>query len=258
MKPTGAAAAARAVQALDEGITYERMDCKEFIEYIVRQCGGTLTTSGSNDLPRNHSVYLATVGNARAEGKLVEGALLLIHEETEADLPARYRGDGLGDFSHVAMYVGENATDDVDKNGKRRKCNAMHSSQSMGRVAGTTVSNGYTHLMLLDCLDYGVDAGGLSLGAEAEIILNDEPGQTGRVVSNEGETVQAAAMAYVRVTSADGGAVRIREKPEKGAIWKYAAPVGTRLMVLGEKNGYYRVMYKGKARWIDKRFAAVE
>ncbi len=258
-KPTGAAVAARAV-ALATGPTigYDELDCQAFIEQCVKDCGGRMAYAGSNDMARNAIVWMGTIANAKAEGKLVPGAGLMIHEDDESGLPAKYKGDGLGDFSHVGLYVGKNALEDVDKKGKRRKCDVVHSSSSMGRVAGSTLANGWTHLVLFKDMDYGMDATGLTLGAEAEAILNDETAQTGKVLNNEGELVDAPEQSYVLVTSANGGDVRIRERPERGAITKYSAPVGTRLLVMGEKNGYLRVMYKGKARWIDKKFTVQE
>lgn len=260
MKPKGMNVAARAMAALNEGITYDQMDCQEFVEYCVRECGGELDSRGSNDMVRNHCAWLGTLENAMAEGKLVKGAGLLIWREENEKLPDKYRGDGFGDFYHVAFYVGEKALYDQDKNGKSRLCNAVHSSETMGRVAGTTTANGYTHVMLFDCIDYGMDTAGLGLGAAAESIINDEPDESVNDVdrTDAGKAAPLAAPVYVRVETANGGGVNIREKPQKGAITKYAAPVGTRMLLLGEKNGYYKVMYLGKARWVMKEFAVVE
>jgi len=178
-KPTGAAVAARAIKAVDEGHTYQKMDCQAFIEYCVQQCGGQMAYAGSNDMYRNAQVYLATIANAKAEGKLVPGAGLLIVEEVSSKTPAKYRGDGLGDATHVGFYVGENALTDVDKNGKSRVCNVVHSGQTMGRVAGSTLKNGWTHVVLFREIDYtgvsipsGVVVGG---ALAAEDTVKDDP-----------------------------------------------------------------------------------
>ena len=84
-KPTGAMVAAKAVAAVSEGHTYAEMDCQALVEYCVNQCGGKMAYAGSNDMARNVA-YLATLENAKAEGKLVPGAGLLIHNEDESDL----------------------------------------------------------------------------------------------------------------------------------------------------------------------------
>ena len=157
-KPSGAAVAAKAIATVAEGHTYTEMDCQAFVEYCANACGGHMVYAGSNDMYRNASVYLATIANARAEGKLVPGAGLLIVEEVSEGTPAKYRGDGLGDATHVGLYVGEKALTDVDKNGKSRVCNVVHSGSTMGRVAGSTLANGWTHVILFKEIDYtGVD-----------------------------------------------------------------------------------------------------
>ena len=114
---------------------------------------------GSNHMARSVA-WLGTLENAQAEGKLKPGALLFIHEEDESGLPAQYQGDGLGDFSHVGLYVGENALTDTDKHGKRRECDVVHSSQSMGRVCGSTLKNGWTHVGLAKDIDCGIEVPG--------------------------------------------------------------------------------------------------
>lgn len=86
---------------------------------------------------------LWTLAEAKKQGKLVKGAFLFIKSEDKS--PSKYK-DALGDFDHVGMYVGPKALTDKDKNGKKRTCDVMHSSATMGRVAGSTLANGWTHV----------------------------------------------------------------------------------------------------------------
>ena len=158
MKPTGNQVARAATLAAHVGYTYEELDCQAFVEHCVRQAGGRMDYLGTNDMARR-AAWLGTLDEARAQGRLVPGAGLLIREATEANLPARYTGDGLGDFSHVGLYVGENALTDTDKNGRRRACDVVHSSATMGRVAGSTLQNGWTHALWFSEIDYAVTAG---------------------------------------------------------------------------------------------------
>ena len=106
MRPTGKMAAAAAVALAQSYHSYQEMDCQALIEQAVRNVGGQMDYRGSNDMARS-AAWLGTLENARAEGKLAPGALLFIHEDDESGLPARYQGDGFGDFSHVGMYVGD-------------------------------------------------------------------------------------------------------------------------------------------------------
>jgi len=165
-KPTGDAVAAKAIALQAEGHTYQEMDCQAFVEACVNGSGGSMDYAGSNAMARNVA-WMGTLANAKADGKLVPGAGLLIHEDDESGLPARYKGDGLGDFSHVGLYVGEKALQDTDKSGKTRWCNTVHSSASRGRVVGGPLGGGWTHVVWFKEIDYGVEvAAGVTLGAE--------------------------------------------------------------------------------------------
>ena len=173
MKPTANQVARAATLAAHVGYTYDELDCQAFVEHCVRQAGGRMDYLGTNDMARR-AAWLGTLDEARAQGRLVPGAGLLIREATEANLPARYAGDGLGDFSHVGLYVGENALTDTDKNGRRRACDVVHSSATMGRVAGSTLQNGWTHALWFSEIDYAVTAGA-GAGADLSLIHISEP-----------------------------------------------------------------------------------
>ena len=177
MKPTANQVARAATLAAHVGYTYDELDCQAFVEHCVRQAGGRMDYLGTNDMARR-AAWLGTLDEARAQGRLVPGAGLLIREATEANLPARYAGDGLGDFSHVGLYVGENALTDTDKNGRRRACDVVHSSATMGRVAGSTLQNGWTHALWFSEIDYAVTAGA-GAGADGANADGTSTGNTG-------------------------------------------------------------------------------
>ena len=181
MKPTANQVARAATLAAHVGYTYDELDCQAFVEHCVRQAGGRMDYLGTNDMARR-AAWLGTLDEARAQGRLVPGAGLLIREATEANLPARYAGDGLGDFSHVGLYVGENALTDTDKNGRRRACDVVHSSATMGRVAGSTLQNGWTHALWFSEIDYAVTAGA-GAGAGGANADGTGTGGTGEVTS---------------------------------------------------------------------------
>lgn len=183
MKPTANQVARAATLAAHVGYTYDELDCQAFVEHCVRQAGGRMDYLGTNDMARR-AAWLGTLDEARAQGRLVPGAGLLIREATEANLPARYAGDGLGDFSHVGLYVGENALTDTDKNGRRRACDVVHSSATMGRVAGSTLQNGWTHALWFPEIDYAVTAGAGAGGTSTDGTSTGNTGAgTGEVTS---------------------------------------------------------------------------
>lgn len=185
MKPRAVQLARAAVQAVGVGYTYDEMDCQAFIEHCARQAGGAMDYLGTNDMARR-AAWLGTLSQAQAEGRLVPGAGLLIREETEANLPARYASDGLGDFSHAGLYVGPDALTDTDKTGRMRSCDAVHSSATMGRVAGSTLQNGWTHVLWFPEIDYGASGG------------------TGNAAAGAGTTVTGATGAGTGGTGATG------------------------------------------------------
>lgn len=228
--------AAAAVRAVGVGYTYDEMDCQALVEHCVKQAGGKMAYSGSNDMARN-AVWLGTLENAKAAGKLVPGAGMLIHEDTEANLPAKYRGDGLGDFSHVGLYVGENALTDTDKNGQKRVCDVVHSSSSMGRVAGSTLKNGWTHVMWFAEIDYGVDVQpGVEIGAE--ISQGADTGADGVPDGLTAGTPAASAERYATVVSPDGGPVKLRKSASKDESLYWHVNPGARVQVERERDGW--------------------
>ena len=230
-KPTGEAVAARAAAAVAEGHTYAEMDCQAFIEHCVAACGGQMAYAGSNDMARNAVTGLWPLAQARAAGRLVPGAGLFIREADGGE-PARYRADGLGNFNHVGLYAGANALTDTDKNGKRRACDVVHSSATMGRVAGSTLKNGWTHVGWFKAIDYGAQAGTAGEGSDIAEAVDGRlamgesatDAQTGlRPTSGEGATLaQATAMGGTSVAggvdAGGAGTVAADTAPAAGGV----------------------------------------
>ena len=233
-RPAAAKVAQVAALSVGVGYTYEEMDCQAFVEHCVKQAGGQMDYRGSNDMARN-AAWLGTVDNARAQGKLVPGAGLLIHGETGE--PERYRGDGLGNFSHVGLYLGPDAITDTGRDGLRRGCDAAHSSQTMGRVAGTTLENGWTHVMWFPEIDYGEDVG-TGVEAGAEISQGTTNATTG---PEEGLTAGTPAMDAARwatVVSPDGNPVKLRKSASARETVYWLVNPGARVQVERVRGGW--------------------
>lgn len=263
MKPTANQVARAATLAAHVGYTYDELDCQAFVEHCVRQAGGRMDYLGTNDMARR-AAWLGTLDEARAQGRLVPGAGLLIREATEANLPARYTGDGLGDFSHVGLYVGENALTDTDKNGRRRACDVVHSSATMGRVAGSTLQNGWTHALWFSEIDYAVTAGtgevtsgtnadGTGAGTGGTGTGNAGAGTSGTGTGTNtggtntgvtgttpapGLTAGAVPAAYATVTSPDGGPVKLRKSASRGESLYWLVGAGARVRVERTRDGW--------------------
>ena len=235
MKPKGTDVAAAAVQAVSVGYTYDEMDCQTFVEHCVKQAGGAMDYLGTNDMARR-AAWLGTLADARAQGRLVPGAGLLIREETDANLPERYAGDGLGDFSHVGLYVGENALTDVDKNGNARSCDVVHSSATMGRVAGSTLVNGWTHVLWFPEIDYGNEAGlGVDQGADSGDVADGGMDMSDELTAG---TPATTLKRYAVVVSPDGGPVKLRKSASKDESLYWHVNPDARVQVEHERDGW--------------------
>lgn len=219
MKPTANQVARAATAAAHVGYTYDEMDCQAFIEHCVRQAGGSMDYRGSNDMARG-AAWLGTLSQARAQGRLVPGAGVLIREETEENLPARYAGDGLGDFSHVGLYVGEGALTDTDKNGRMRSCDVAHSSATMGRVAGSTLQGGWTHVLWFPEIDYGAS------------------GAAGNAATGDGLTAGASPVRFATVVSPDGNPVKLRKSASREETLYWLVGAGARVEVERTRDGW--------------------
>lgn len=253
MKPRAVQLARAAVQAVGVGYTYDEMDCQAFIEHCARQAGGAMDYLGTNDMARR-AAWLGTLSQAQAEGRLVPGAGLLIREETEENLPARYASDGLGDFSHAGLYVGPDALTDTDKTGRMRSCDAVHSSATMGRVAGSTLQNGWTHVLWFPEIDYGASGGTGNAAAGAGTTVTGATGATGTGGTGTGPTTGGTPGAgatgapgittptptltagtvptvYATVVSPDGGPVKLRKSASAEETLYWLVGAGARVLV---------------------------
>ena len=234
MKPTANQVARAATLAAHVGYTYDELDCQAFVEHCVRQAGGAMDYLGTNDMARR-AAWMGTLAAARAQGHLVPGAGLLIREETDANLPARYAGDGLGDFSHVGLYVGPDALTDTDKNGSARSCDVVHSSATMGRVAGSTMANGWTHVMWFSEIDYGNEAGlGVDHGADSDDVADGMDISDGLTAGTSATSVKR----YAVVVSPDGGPVKLRKSASKDESLYWHVNPDARVQVEHERDGW--------------------
>lgn len=230
MKPRAVQLARAAVQAVGVGYTYDELDCQAFIEHCARQAGGAMDYLGTNDMARR-AAWLGTLSQAQAEGRLVPGAGLLIREETEANLPARYASGGLGDFSHAGLYVGPDALTDTDKTGRMRSCDAVHSSATRGRVAGSTLQNGWTHVLWFPEIDYGASGGTGNAAAGAGTTVTGATGAPGITTPTPTLTAGTVPTVYATVVSPDGGPVKLRRSASAEETLYWLVGAGARVEV---------------------------
>lgn len=144
MKASAAECVMMALAAVmrDPPIMYAEEDCQGFIEGTVRRAGGEMKNyAGSNDMYRNAVTGVIPLGEAIADKRLVPGMALFI-VSADGGEPAKYKGDGRGNASHVGWYTGG-------------AYEVVHSSATKGGVAASTLKNGWTHAAWLKEVDYG-------------------------------------------------------------------------------------------------------
>lgn len=109
---TGEQFAERALTGGYIGIPYETLDCQGFVEKVLADCGvrkpnGTVYDwRGSNSMYRNYYQWRGTVKECEAKfGMIPQGALVFTRKTDGGEVERGYH-DGLGNFSHVGIYVG--------------------------------------------------------------------------------------------------------------------------------------------------------
>lgn len=105
-----------AKQAIDGGyigIPYEKLDCQGFVERVLADCGirkpnGTVYNwRGANSMYRNYQQWRGSIKEAEAAfGALPIGCLLYTRKTDGGEKDLGYN-DGLGNFKHVGIYLGE-------------------------------------------------------------------------------------------------------------------------------------------------------
>lgn len=236
------------------------MDCQGLVEYALQQAG---VPRSECNLGGSNSHWRACVWRGTPEecvalfGCVPVGAAVFIWKEVSSTTPEQFREDGLKDAEHMGLKI--------------TGC-VLHASSTREKVAESvfndkTIPNGGWNMVgLLPWVDYGpaISAAIGSAPAEAEAATDAGSGTAeGEVVYDNLAQAQAAMpvqdqiVRYVRIVSTNGGEVRIREQPKKGAVTKYSAAPGTLCPYQGERDGFYKILYLGKSRYVKKEFGQI-
>lgn len=128
------------------GIPYEKLDCQAFVERVLSDLGirkpdGTVYNwRGSNSMWRNHIRWRGTIEECKQTfGEIPQGAFLFLLKWDGGEEEKGYH-DGLGNASHVGLYVGTSPLPVMD-------------SQPTGGVLYRKL-NIFTHVGLMDMIDY--------------------------------------------------------------------------------------------------------
>ena len=146
LRTTGADMAEQAITGGYVGIAYSKLDCQAFVEQVlkdlgVRKADGTpYNWRGSNSMWRNHITWKGTIEECRKKfGEIPLGAFLFLLKWDGGEKERGYT-DGLGNASHVGLYLGTSPLPCMDSQGSRG--------------VDYCKLNVFTHVGLMDMIDY--------------------------------------------------------------------------------------------------------
>ncbi|GHU77469.1 hypothetical protein AGMMS49992_25400 [Clostridia bacterium] len=210
------------------GSSLNGMDCIGLVKYCAKQAGAWLNYAGSNDAFRNACSWLGTYTEAKAQGRLVPGAVgfMLEHDGQEG---VKYRADGIGNASHIGVIVLSGDIHSID------------ASSSAGRVRTRTARDAeriWTHIGWLKELNYGMTT------------VTDEIG--GTIMNPAAQQLRTAT-----IVTLDGGNLNIRRDPTDKVDNRVGkAPHGTTVEVLETRGDWTRIRYSSVTGWAATRYLA--
>jgi len=181
------------------GRSYSEMDCQAFVERCMRDCGLNKDLAGSNAWYREvmkHGWVGSPEDCKKKFGQIPKGALLFILKKDGKE-PSKYKGDGIGNASHIGIYIA-------------RHDGAINSSKSRGGVcyskfSGKSINGGWNRVGLYDQFDYGLDDD------------QDEDGKDEKPMQGT-------------VTAQTGATVNLRKSPDGDLIERI--PIGTKVTII--------------------------
>lgn len=245
----GQTARQRTIPYVLGGMTLSGMDCQGLCEYLLIRC----------DIPRkecnlagSNAHYRACVWTGTPEacrqrfGRIPAGAWLFIVKNDGRE-PEKYKGDGIGNASHMGVYLGPGD-------------GALQASASRGRVNigefnGTSGSGGWNRVGLCQWVDYGLEqeeqAGD---GAEEQPVETPLPDGDGSGAA----TLPVTFTDWAQVSTPDGNPVKLRFQPSRKSNLYWKVPHGAAVLVEGlvdaEGTTWARARYGGRRGYIMSEF----
>ena len=234
---------------VEGGRTLAGMDCVGLLRYWLMQNGIDCPYKNTHDFCRNMLYDFQPIS-----GIVPVGAVVAIWKQDGA--PSRYNDD-FGNVTHVYVKIGDGTL--------------LHASEGNQTVltrdfADKAIPNGGpTHFAFVKGLDYNLvrDEDNKFVEESADISGNENAPENAKYELNQttSATQNIVPLRYVRVQTPNGGSVKIREKADLGAIYKSGneAPNGRILQLVDSKvrNGFYKVIFNNKARYVDARFVVL-
>ena len=206
------------------GNSYEKEDCiRAVVVNLIRNCKGgdrlyrcggctELWNSINNSSKYRYITERLTIDEAKRNGLLI-GDLPVIYDESSRKC------------EHIAYYMGGIGG---------YEC--IHSSATKGVVCGTTLKNGFTHIL------------------RHKLITGVPTGEN----RNEVESASSESVLYsVQVRTSEGGALNLRKSAGTGSAVLATIPYGTIIDVIEETSSkWLKVEYNGKEGYVSRPLVA--
>ena len=193
------------------GASKGAVDCSGAFTYWYKQAGGYMY-HGSNTMWRKYSTEKGKIGSIN----LVPG-MAVYKWRDDGKEPSQYQDDGIGNFYHVGLYIGNNKVVEA----KGTKSGVVYSDVST-----------WTHASRQKGTDYDLSEVGSG---------NSNPTSTFPI---EG---------FVKTS---GGVLRVRKSPVDGEVLGKLSN-GAALTLIGETNGWYMINYKGHTGYISGDYVSL-
>lgn len=246
------------------GRSYSEMDCQAFPERALSECGMDINLAGSNTWIREvmkNGAVMTPEECVRQLGKVPQGAFLFIVEDDGKE-PEKYRGDGIGNASHMGICTDETADEmmayclaRIGSAAERKKFiekvshgnGAIHSSSSRGCVctsqfAGKTIPNGgWNRVGLWNKIAYDYTGGG---GVDPEPQPTPEPVMIMATVGN--------------VPAGNRQDVNLRTKASTLSKLIDRVPCGAQVVLLELGDKWSKVKWKGYTGWMMTKYLLLD
>lgn len=218
------------------GTPYSEMDCQAFVEWCLKQCGCDKNLAGSNAWYRevyNHGWIGSPEDCVKMLGCVPKGAFLFI-QAFDGEEPMKYRGDGMGNASHIGICT------------IPRGEGAINSSKSRGGVCESkfkqkTINGGWNKVGLWDQVVYDyAGSGGGGGGSAPEPADDPVTGHEWALIGNVHEENRQD--------------VNFRKGPSINADLIDRIPVGHSVEVLSEKGKWSKIRWHNQTGYVMTKF----
>lgn len=190
------------------------VDCSGAFTYWYKQ-GGSYMYHGSNTMWRKYSTEKGKIG----EITLVPG-MAVFKMKRDGTEPSAYKNDGMGNFYHVGLYIGNNQV--VEAKGTRYGC-VISKLSDWGYAA---------RLKYTDYEDNNV---------------NQDSNPDAEQTTNENVT-------FYQKGQVTGGSLNLRSSPVQSSTRLKSIPNGTIISILSENGAWYRTAYGGQTGYVMKKY----